>query len=217
MSLLLLFSTGTTTGIDFRDILAELYAKLNATSAADLIHWTETELYEWLDEASKRLARVIGCFVERDASIAIVLSTPTYSLPARHLSTIHASIEGVALNPNNVQEVEALDAAWVETEGATSSFLNDNLGAASIRLYPSPDATVTGSLAVIFHRYVAAINSGNYLLTAPAGIAEYFSWSALAEARRKQSDAAMPEVAEHFGKRIEWLESVLQGYYGNSQ
>ncbi len=217
MSLLVLFSSGSSTGIDFRDVLAELYPKLNAAAAADLIHWTETELYQWLDEAAKRLARNIGVFVERDASITIVTGTAVYNLPARHLSTIHMSISGASLYPSNVQELEALDSAWVETSGATSSFLNDNLGTASTRLYPNPDSDVSGSLGVIFHRYVSEINSSNHSLTAPACLAEYFSWFALSEARRKQSEASMPEVADHFAKRVAWLEKVIEAYWGTAQ
>ncbi len=217
MSLLLLLSGSATLGIEFRDVLSDLYPKLNAVTAADLIHWSETELYEWLDEAAKRLARGIGCFVERDASITIVTSTAVYSVPARHLSTIHAAIAGRALSPNNVQEVEALDSAWVETEGVTDSFLNDNLGTDAVRVYPAPDATVTGALSLVFHRYVATINSSNHQLTAPACLGEYFSWWALSEARRKQSEAHMPEVADHFAKRVAWLEKVIEAYWGTAQ
>lgn len=80
-----------TGGIDFRDILAELYPHLNASGSGDLVYWTEAELYEWADEAAKRLARKFGGFVVRDGT-ALVASQAIYNQPARHISTIHASI-----------------------------------------------------------------------------------------------------------------------------
>jgi hypothetical protein len=220
MSLLLIFvtpSTPVTAGIDFQLILAELYPKLNATDATDLVYWTDAELYQWADEAAKRLARKFGVFVERDASTTIVLGTAIYNLPARHISTIHASIAGAALYPNNVQELEALDSDWVRTAGATDSFLNDNEGTATIRVYPTPDATITGSLALIFHRFPVTIAAGTFELVVPLALQEYFTWLMLAEARRKESDASMPEVADHFAARVDLMESVIRSYWGDSQ
>jgi hypothetical protein len=204
-------------GIDFRQVLIDLYPRLNASSAATLIYWTDAEFYEWSDEAAKRLARNLGVFVERDASTTIVTSTAVYGLPARHVSTIHASIAGVALYPNNVQEVEALDSTWIETEGATNSFLNDNQGTTTIRVYPAPDGTISGALAVIFHRYPVTISDSAYQLVVPDCLAEYFAWRLLSEAHRKESPGRKPEVGEHFAKRVELMDKIIESYWGVAQ
>lgn len=203
--------------VDLRLAIADVETALNAAGAGDLAQWTEADLWEWFDEAAKRLARGFGVFVERDASTAIALNVANYTLPARHLSTIHASIAGVSLYAVNVQELEAKDAAWVETQGPTDSFLMDTAGMTAARVYPAPDAFTTGALALIFHRFPPAVTVSNYTLSAPAVIRDYFAWHALAEARGRQSDAKMPEVAEHFAKRAGLLEQVIAEYWGNAQ
>lgn len=205
------------TGINLRDVLSDLYPLLNAAAAGDLIHWTDSDLYEWLDEAAKRLARTYGVFVERDASMAIALGTPEYSVPAGHISIIHASAGTLALYAVTVQELEALDASWPTAAGPTNCFLADANGLGHVRVYPAPDATITGALALIRHRFPVAITSVNNTLSAPLALRDYFLWYALSEARRRQSDAMMPEVAEHFAGRVALMEKVIEQYWGNSQ
>lgn len=219
--ILLLPQGPAVTGIDLRNAIADVETALNAAGAGDLVQWTEADLYEWFDEAAKRLARTFGVFVERDASTAIALNTGSYTLPARHLSTIHASVGassgGTALYPVNVQELEALDADWIETQGPTNSFLMDTAGMTAARVYPSPDVTISGFLALIFHRFPATVNVSNFTLSAPAAIRDYFAWYALAEARGRQSDAAMPEVAKAFRERVALMEKVIESYWGSAQ
>lgn len=123
------------------------------------------------------------------------------------------------LDAANVRELEALDSDWVRAEGTPAHWLDDNQGAATTRIYPAPpaDNSVSGYLVWIFHSYPAAISSGNYTLSIPACLQEYFSWSMLSEARRKESDASMPEVADHYAARVDLLEQVIQAYWGDSQ
>lgn len=219
--MILLFFTGgvAAAGIDFAELLADLYPALNAGAAGELVWWTEAELYEHADEAAKELARGYGVFVERDDSTGVLAGTAVYELPARHLSTIHAALSGRALCPLTVQELEALDALWPETDATAdepvSGFLGDSDGTERIRLYGIPDAT--GTLSLVFHRFPAAVNSGNYLLAAPPCLAPYFAWRVLAAARRKDSKARMPEVAEHFAARAELVEQVIEQYWGTAQ
>ena len=207
-------------GIDFRDVLARLYPRLNAASAATLVRWTDAELYQWADEAAKRLARSFGVFVERDASTALVAGTGTYAAAARHVSTVHASADSTALYARTAQELEALDALYVETQAAggklPSGFLSEAGAAGSAtRVYPLPSAG--GTLGLIMHRYPAAIASSNYTLSVPLCLTEYFSWWMLAEARRKESQAKMPEIAEHFAERVGLLDQVIQRYWGDAR
>lgn len=203
--------------IDLRDMLSDLYPLLNAAGAADLVEWSESDLYEWSDEFVKRLARTYGVFVERDTATAIVLATAEYVTPARFLSMIHVSAGSKSLYPVTVQELEALDADWPATQDVTESFLLDANGLAHVRVYPKPDATVTGALAQIFHRYPATLNIASYTLAAPEVIRDLVLWHVLAEARRRQSDAQMMEVAEHFTARGALMERAIESYWGNAQ
>lgn len=213
--LVILFSSGVAAlGIDFREVVSDLLPALNARTASTLNWWTEAELYEWADEAAKRLARGFRVFVKRDASQSIALADPAYDTPARHVSTIHVSIGTRALEAASVHELEAADAAWLDTAGVTGRFLLDANGQSEIRVYPTPDATVTGALAVIYHQYPAAVTATDYDLTAPHAIREYFTWSILSEARAKQGDARMPDVAAHFAGRVALMEQVIEAYWG---
>ena len=215
--LLPLFGQGSpATNVDLSDALAEIYPLLNAASAADLVWWSDSELYQWADEAAQRLARRFGVFVERDASGSIVEGTASYGVPLRHVSTIHVSIAGVALGPSSVEEIEARDANWVDTSAASDSWLWE-AGTDYTRIYPTPDDTVTGSLARIFHRYPATIDSSNYLISIPAAIRDYISWFILAEAHKKESEGRKPEVGAHFENRLGLMEKVIESYWGLAQ
>ena len=204
-------------GIDLSVAIAEVEIALNAANAADLEPWAEGDLYDWIDEGAKRLARTCGVFVERDTSNTIALHTASYGLPEGHLSTIHASAGTLSLYPASVQELEALDGDWVDTIGPTNTFLMDTAGMTAARLYPSPDGTVTGALALICAEFPPVINSGNTLLEAPPVVQDYLKWHAIAEARRRQSDYAMPDVAERLQSWCEVFERVAMEYWGTAQ
>src|SRR5207249_3191346 len=92
-------------------IVSDLWPPLNATSEADAVYWTEAELYEWIDEAVKRLAQR-GYFVVYDTSLTTATGTKNYTLPTGHVGTIQADIAGRLLRARNVQELEAFDSAW---------------------------------------------------------------------------------------------------------
>lgn len=205
--------------LQFSAVLAELYAKLNATSQDDAVYWTDDELYQWADETLSRLARTFGVFVRSyctDSWLVEVGDSEFDLVPAANISVIAAGIAGVALGPANVQETEALDANWPETAGTPANFLTDFLGTGKLRIYPISDSDA-GLLCIIHHHRPSAITSLNQLLTAPDPLQEYFSWSMLAEAHRKESEGRKPEVAEHYAKRVSLMEQVIQSYWGDAQ
>lgn len=94
------------------DWLAEVYACLNAEDATNLIHWTEAELIEWANQGQWDLARRFGMWVERDATTTTMHEVATYTLPTRHLSTIHVTLARRSLRAASVRELEALSATW---------------------------------------------------------------------------------------------------------
>ena len=53
-------------------------------------------------------------------------------------------------------------------------------------------------MALLTHQYPVEITSAAATLTAPKPLEDYRGWTILAEARKKESDVAMPEVAAVF-------------------
>jgi hypothetical protein len=214
MPLLLLPGGGTALAPTAADLRAELYPYLNSRDAADLEYWTEAELLAWLNAGADRLARRVAALVERDTNITVVAGTSTYTLPARHLTTIHVSVGGAVLRAGSRAELEALDSTWKTASGALSHYLQDHgAGLASIRLYKIPAAG--GTLAIVEAVTPAALAS-TADLTLPDELADYAFLYALGEARRRESDGAMPEVALACDQLMGLYEQVAREYWGAS-
>jgi hypothetical protein len=209
-------------GIDLRDCLEAIYPTLNAQGPGDLVWWTDSELYAWMDEAAKRLSRSTGCFLTRDDTTVVVAGTGSYSLPARHVSTVHASLEGRMLDRVSVQELEALDSAWPNAQAPLSQpfplrYSLDAEGLNSIALYPKPNTGGGGALAIVMHRSPTTIAPGSSLVALTAPLREYFTFFALGEARSKESKGAMYEVGAWYRKLAGLIEEIAIGYYGQAQ
>jgi hypothetical protein len=192
----------------------QILPALGAAAAADLVFWTAQDLYDWLNEGLKQLARRRGLFIERDTSISVVASTASYTLPARHLSTLHVALDGAELRPATVRAVEALDADWPNTEDTPERYLQDVAGLGSIRLYPTPDDS--GTLGIVFHRYPADVADSDSI-PAPDTISDYLADVVIAEARGTEGDGAMPEAAEFCRQEGKLYEAVFRGYWGMAQ
>ena len=209
-----------TTDLDVTLVLGDLWPLLNASSESDAVFWTEAELYQWADEATQELARLVGIFVERDTTISTANGARSYTLPTRHISSIHVALGNKPLEPASIPELEARDDTWKTGASAAANadvkrWYGDGDGVEKIGLYKVPSAIAT--LAVIHHQFLATIDSGNPTLSAPSPLRDYLLWAVLAEARRKESDSTMPEVAAHADERVKLLRTVFQAYWGVSQ
>jgi hypothetical protein len=202
--------------VDVRDPVEELYPQLGASGASDLEFWTKDELYRFCDDAAKRLARNVGCFVERNASIGTVVGQAEYSLPSRHLSTIHASYGDSSLLPATVEELEALDPAWTAAANDTPSRFVQRNGTEKGTLYPPPD-TDDIEVALIQHEFPSEITEASPGVYAPKVMRDYFRFAAVAAARGKESKGAMPEVAAWALKLTGLYEDVARSYWGSAQ
>lgn len=222
--LLLFRATGAAplVGIDLRNCLEAIYPTLNAAAAADLVWWTDEELYQWLDEAAKRFARHTGGFIARDTSLFLVPGLALYTLPSGHCSTIHVSAGNRAMRATNTERLEAKDSTWPDSVAAIEDpnpqeYVHDGEGLESIRLYKTPAATAAGLLAIVMHRAPAAIGQGGSVVPLPGVWREYFTYYALGEARSKESKGAMPEVGAWFREIAGVIEEVAKDYYGGAQ
>ena len=216
MLLLLLPQGPAIAGVDLANTILDILPTLGASGLSDLDWCTQAELYQWADEAAKRLSHRVGVFVERDTSTALVSGTATYPTPTGHVDTIHASVlPSVKLLPSSVQELAALDATWSKTAGPVTRYSMDAAGIGTITVYQIP--TAAGTLAVIFHKFIPQIQAGASAIPVCSPVADYFAYAMLAGARRKESDHTMLDMADHFDKRVDMYEQILTHYFGEGQ
>jgi hypothetical protein len=199
-------------GIDVADVITGILPALGATSFADIADWcTQTELYQWADECSKRLAHRSGIWVDRAPTVTVTAGTATAAVPDGHIDTIHVSLGGTPLRPASALELEALDPSWA-AQGTPNRFSMDAAPVGNIRLYPTPSQS--GTAAVIYHRFQPTVQAGQSVLPIPSPLGDYVAFSIMAEARRKESDGAMPEMADHFDERVGLYEQLIEHYWG---
>jgi hypothetical protein len=196
-------------------VLDELYPMLAAESSADLEHWTDAQLLEWVNAGLEKLARRAAVFAERDASTSVLSGTATYSLPTRHLSSVHVSLGSSPLRPATPEELAALSATWQADARTPERYWQaGGLDTATIGLYPLPIAS--GTLAVVHRQYPAAIAAGGDV-PLPDALGDYLWFYALGQARGAESDAAMPEVAAICDQVASLYERVAREMWGVSQ
>lgn len=221
MGLLLLFplSLGpASAGINLAVLVGDLWAPLNATGPADAVFWTESDLYENLDEAKNELARAVGVFVRYDTSIDTVTNTGAYTLPADHASTIQVDLAGAVLRPRAVQDLEALDSAWLATTGTPKAFVRNRGGMEELTLYPAPDVSAANeAIGILEHAIPATIALSNAILGAPVVMTEYFRFFALNNARQKESAGQMQDTAAWFGSLAAMMLKTATGYWGAAE
>lgn len=203
-------------GVSIDQVISDILPALGATSLQDLDWATNTELYQWADEAIKRLSHRCGVFVVRDdVSTTLTIGLSQYQVPPGHIDTIHVTLAGLSLRATTVAELEALDGTWAETEGAVTRFTMDAIGVGFITLYMIP--TAAGTLAWIFHQFPPAEITSGSIVDVPSPMADYTAYAMVGEARRKESDRAMPEVAEHCDQMMALMEEVACAYWGPGQ
>lgn len=200
-------------GVSADQVLADILPALGATSLGDLDWATSTELYQWADEAVKRLSHRCGVFVEWNQATASVAGTPQYPVPAGHIDTIHVTLGTLALRATTVAELEALDGTWAASQGAVTRFSMDADGTGYITLYQIPMTTGT-PLTWIFHQFPPVEISEGATVDVPSPMGDYLAYAMVGEARRKESDRAMPEVAEHCDQMTALMEEVACAYWG---
>jgi hypothetical protein len=176
---------------------------------------TVAELYQWADEAAKKIAYESGVFITYDTSIAVTSGTAVWSLPASNVFTLAAWLGSNALRITPVRELWALDGTWTATSGPSTRCSLDAGSVGTITLYPNP--AVGGTLNQVAEEYAAPIALGSSTVALPSVLQDYFSYAMMAGARGKESDAAMPEMAAHFEERMKLYEQVIEHLYGPGQ
>ncbi len=173
------------------------------------------ELFQWADDAVRLLAWKTRVFLTYDTSISVVGGTAQYSEPTRHVFTVAAWCDAQPLRITSAAELAALDGTWRATTGAPKRASFDAAGVGPVTLYPKP--TVGATLAQVCQIPPAEVTATAARIGLPAAFQDYFAYAALAGARGKESEARMPEVAEHCRQRCAQYEQLMLWLYGEGQ
>jgi hypothetical protein len=210
-------------GCDATNCLNDVWFRLGFMNADDMAvddRWvTLDELFEFADEAVKRLAYSVGLFKAYDASVAVTAGAAQYTLPDQHVFSVAAWFQSGGavqlLRLSNVAQLFSLDAAWGAKTGAPVRLSLDAGGTGTATLYPSPDSD--GTLAQVEQELPHDVTAGASDIPLSPVVQDYFTMAMLATALSKESDHARPEVAAHLSERMRLLEQVFEHLWGPGQ
>lgn len=218
MLLLLLPQGSEQPALDANACLADAVYRLGFQGYSDLSgadSWvTPSELFGFADDAAKRLSYQAGVFVTADNSVTISGGLAAYSLPAKHIFTVAAWLGAAPLRITPVRDLWALDGAWPETTGPAARCSFDAGSIGTVTLYPIP--SVGGALLQVCQVMPDEITAGATVVALPTCMQSYFTYAMLAGARGKESEAAMPEMAEHFRQMAGLYEAVAAHLWGGA-
>jgi hypothetical protein len=209
---------------DVLDSINDLWFRLGFTDQTDLADGngfvTIPELYQYIDDRVRVLARISSVFLTYDSSIEVASGTATYALPAGHVFTEGAwllySGSLQLLRLSTVGQLFALDAAWsAAAPGPPRRLSLDAAGANNCVLYPNPSADAV--LAQVLQAAPPTVAAGASVLPLSPVLQDYFSDAAIAGARSMESDSAMPEIGEHLRARMALYEAVIEHLFGGGR
>jgi hypothetical protein len=205
--------------VNVQNCLSDCWFRLGFQNAGDMATspWlATTEPYQFADDALKRLARMTGAFMTYDSSIAITAPTNVYAQPAGWVLTASAwLVGGSQLRITPVATLFALDQAWNTTYGAPARVSFDAAGAGNAVLYPVPN--INGTLGQVMAVLPPTVTSGAPSIALSPVAQDYFTYAMIAGARGKESDSAMPEVAEHMYERMQAYEKIFTQLWGEGR
>lgn len=206
----------STTTVDVINIIQNLLAPLHAGAINDLVGWSECELIQWVDAGVKKLARLVALFVGRSIDTVTVAGTATYTLPAQHVSTIHASYDSKPLRPVSTGELAARDARWQTRQAPAQRWYEDTL-TDQLGLAPVPDHA--RALWLIYHGWPTSLDCAKTHTTIPLPVSlqPYLELYAIAEAYSKEGDFYAPDIAAAARGIASLFEKVALDYWGSAQ
>lgn len=200
-------------GFDLSTLETTFLSRLGYTSWTDCNWFQKPELYDYFDEAAKRLGSM-GLFADVDETVTLSANTAQYSTPTGWISTIACASQNGRLRPVTNVELEALDTNYATTPGNPARYSMDTGPLGTVTLYPLPTQNNTGEvLEQVYHRFPVDVTTSQTTVPVPAAVADYFLYFALERARARQSEASMPEAAAHFHERCQMWEQVFAHYW----
>jgi|ERR1041385_8133440 hypothetical protein len=196
--------------LDPTQVIDELLPTLHAANRNELTFWTEADLLEWLDEALKRLARVACVFVGNATTTLTVQGQAFYSLPERHIATLHLSYLTTAMRSAAMIDLEMRDPAFQTTQGTPDHWYQDLQGGTVFGLAPVPD-TNDVPLPIVYEGWP---DPNQTLIGAPAPLKGYLAMKVLEGAYGREGEMESPDIAAHCKMRAEMYEQLFVSYYG---
>lgn len=209
--------TGHGDEINATGILTGILPTLHSSDFATLYNWTEAELYGYLDEGLKRLSRIACVWTGRVSSILTSAGQPLYSVPARHVASLHISHAETPLRPANQLELEMRDPDYRTTPATAlrpaSHWYPDLLNGGQFGVSPVP-ASTGNALPVVYNGYPPAVSSIAPLIAAYLPLESYLGMYVIWRAYQKEHEAEMADVAAQAKAVCELFEGVLVKLYG---
>lgn len=199
---------------------AEVIPWLHSNNAANLVWWTEAQLYQWLDHMAHKLSREALLFVEANTNVTITAGTMVYAAPERHIATLYVAAGSTdgdgphGLNPANIEELEALSYTWPTDEGDRPERFVHDIGLDMITFHPGllagrPDYNVT----MVIARHLEEITASNFEVDAPEVLRPLFALHALAEAMGHDGEGRMIESERAIRPLLGLLNETVRGYF----
>lgn len=207
-------------------LISAIWPFLHASGESDAIVWTDAELTRYFQDHLKRFSQKFGCFVIRDiTTITLVNAQATYSLPERHISTLHVSLSNRPLVASARHELERLDVDYITTAETSSKrtkrWYQDKQSEDTIGFQPVPATSLSaGSVAeVIYHEYPCNLDElhNDTDINTPSVIGDYLEFQVIGEAYSKESDLSMPEVAQSARALAMLYEAQISNLWQTSQ
>lgn len=203
--------------LDTNQVIDGILPDLHAINRADLAPWwSEAELYQFLDEALKRLSRVACVFVGRQGALPLTVAGQfNYALPPQHVATLHISYATTPLRPGNQLELEMRDPDFQTAPGTPDHWYEDLLGMEAFGVTPVPD-TSDVPMPVIYEGWPTEIDAGGKqsFVAAPPPLKGYLGMCILAEAYGNEGEMEAPDIAKHCRGRMDLYEQAFRTYYG---
>lgn len=209
--------------LDTVNCIADVWFRAGFLSSGDMAvsgRWvTIAELYQFADDAAKKLSDDAAAFIVIDTSITVVAATAGYTLPASQVFTVLFWISGGAsllpLRPATTGQLFALDSGWSATTGSPKRVSLDAAAVGTVTLYPNPVAG--GTLNQILEEYPGTVASGNSALALSPVFQDFFSYAMLAAAKFKESDQSDAAMAAHYQGRVDLYTKLAQHLYGEGR
>lgn len=202
---------------DCSAIQNNLIPTLHADSLVNTTAAAQADLYRSFNQALRKLAK-LGLFAKADAALTIAAGVPTVSLPTRHIQTLYAAVRQSAepwepIDRVTRAQLEALDSDWATTTSSIPArYVEELEGHSTMRVHETPDTNT--DLTLLYLERLADVSVGSPTFTAPAVVEDYLYYWALRDARQKNTDEAMPDVARFADERLALLEQAFAEYWG---
>lgn len=197
---------------------------LNALNAADLVFWTEPQLWEYSSEAVLALCREHEVLPEVLADITVPPATSFVQMDmrcVRPLAVFHRSVDGGTevirqTRRATMADIEALGDTWQTDEGNFITDFAQWRGEDTLAVYPRMRTGRTVSLQVV-GAVIPADVSGAAATTVdlPEALRPLVNLATVAAARAHEGPARMPEVAAQLQQAADLVAGVLGALWGN--